>query len=117
MPTKEPTPSGPTSGPPSAATGSAADSPSAGFMSRQTLVPMGTVIAVVIFLATPVLWFINMADEVTDQLSDFSRRMESMEKKVDEIAGTRMTTGDFKVWLRLFQTENPSIKVPELMMR
>lgn len=87
-------------------------------INRETVVPLGIVIAV-IGVATLSAWNVSGALTETDANSQhrfekLEGRMDAMAASIDGINHDRFTRAEMTMWVELLEARNPTLKIPPI---
>jgi hypothetical protein len=85
-----------------------------GKLTRETLVPIGLVVAVVIAITTGAVWLNSTLQSLDFQLTALQNKVDSIQQQLEAASFDRWTGRDMKLWTELLKAKNPNLEIPSI---
>lgn len=80
---------------------------------RETLIPVGVVVAICAGFTGAVLWLQNQFSELRDMVRNVDIRVQQLESKVNSPVADPWSGTDQLIWTRDLKAANPTFVIPE----
>ena len=83
-------------------------------LTRETLVPIGLVAAMVVAIASGAVWLNTQLQNLNFQMSALQVKVDSIQTQLVEASTMHWSARDMQLWIALLKAQNPDIKVPDI---
>ena len=83
-------------------------------LTRDTLIPIGVAVAVILAITSGVVWLNRSLDRITFGIEALSADLQRVQVRIDNVSSDLWRRSDMEWWAKLMRAQNAQLVVPDV---